>query len=138
MRWLAVVLAAAIVCGLGCRPVAAPPKLPLQSVASIRALSEPELQKGLPVGFHASVTYWEPRTRVLIVNDGTGGILVDRLNFRQEVGSGSKIYVEGYTGYDSFAPIILKANVEVEKGRWSLPAKPVSPADILAGRYEHQ
>src|SRR5947209_258588 len=138
MRWAAATPILLLAGVSGCRQAPSPANGPIGSVAEIRSLTEPRLRSGLPVRFTGSVIYWEPRTRLLIVSDESGGILVDRLDPRLEVRDGTKVSVQGYTGYDSFTPMVVKASVAVEKGAVPVPAKSITPRDFLAGRYEHQ
>jgi diguanylate cyclase (GGDEF)-like protein len=90
----------------------------LRTAAEIRALSVPQAGQHLPVKLRATVTYYDPRDRILFVQDETAGIFVE--NDRDlPIGVGSRVEVQGVTKAD-FTTTIAEAIVR-EVGKAPLP-----------------
>ena len=130
---------AVLVCGCGSRGhngAAALPDSP--SIAAIRECKPAVLNGGHRVHFTAVVTYWEPRTHILVVTDGTAGILVDQIDQLQEFAPGANVEVSGLTEFNDFVPLIAKARVRIRPN--GLHIQPIEATDeaLLAGKYEYQ
>jgi len=96
---------------------AAPP-VTLTSLRAIRALSNAEASKRLPVAFEATVTYYRGYERTLFVQDGDSAIYIGYPNDLKLV-PGDRVLVQGKT-QKSFNPIVLADSVKL-LGRVALP-----------------
>jgi diguanylate cyclase (GGDEF)-like protein len=102
---------------------AAPPGT-LTTVHAIRALTNAEASKGLPVAFQATVTYYRGYERTLFVQDGDAAIYIGYPNDLKLV-PGDRVLVQGKT-QKSFNPIVIAGSVTL-LGRVALPkAEPAS------------
>jgi hypothetical protein len=99
---------------------AAPPA-PLSSVAAIRALSKSEASKGLPVAFEATVTYFHPDFKHLMVQDQDHAIFVFT-PAGTELAPGDRVLIKGVTNAE-FSPDVQSDSITV-LGHGELP-KPI-------------
>ncbi len=115
-RW---VLAISIFAGWSATVWAASPA-PLTSVRAIRALSNAEANKGIPVAFEATVTFFSKPGNVLFVqDDGIGMYVFPKTDLLLP---GDRIFVRGKTE-GSFDPIVISESIAVL--RHGTPPKPV-------------
>ncbi len=109
----------------------------LNRVAQIRSLTAEVAARGLPVRLRAVVTFSDPSSRDLFVQDSTGGIYVESetpLNFER----GQEIELAGSTGAGDFAPVVQKPQVRV-LGRGALPPpRKVSFEQLYSGSQDSQ
>ena len=109
----------------------------LQHVSQIRSLSAEQAARGLPVRLHAVVTYYDPVSLELFVQDASGGIYVQcqkALNIER----GQEIELTGNTGPGDFAPEVIKPQARV-LGRGTLPSpRRVTIDDMASGREDSQ
>jgi len=83
----------------------------LTTVAQIRHLSPEQAGRGLPVHVGGVVTYWDPERRFFLVQDDTGGILVETPKTRFEAYQNQVLDVSGVTGEGGILPAILDPSV---------------------------
>ncbi|HEY1160849.1 MAG TPA: diguanylate cyclase, partial [Terracidiphilus sp.] len=81
----------------------------LTTLHAIHALSRPDAQKGLPVAFEATVTYYNRTDVDLFVQEGTEAIYV-QTKPNQDLAPGDHVLVRGKTR-DSFRPDVLSDSV---------------------------
>ena len=81
----------------------------LTTLHAIHALSKADAQKGLPVAFEATVTYYTRTGIDLFVQDGGEAIYVETRPF-QDLTLGDRVLVQGKTR-DSFHPDVLSSSV---------------------------
>jgi PAS domain S-box-containing protein len=82
-------------------------KLPiLKSAQAIRGLSPEQAATGYPVDLMGTVTYYDPRWRVLFVQDATGGIYVDKKDRTHQFKIGDRIRVRGISDPGGFSPMV--------------------------------
>jgi diguanylate cyclase (GGDEF)-like protein len=81
----------------------------LTTLHAIHALSKADAQKGLPVAFEATVTYYTRTGVDLFVQDGGEAIYVETKPF-QDFAPGDRVLVRGKTR-DSFHPDVLSSSV---------------------------
>src|SRR5260370_15874954 len=75
---LALSLLAAVVASSACRQSSQSGKFPvLTAVQQVRNLAADDAERGYPVRLHGVVTYYDPDSNTLILQDSTAGILVD-------------------------------------------------------------
>jgi diguanylate cyclase (GGDEF)-like protein len=97
----------------------------LTTVQAIRALTNAEASKGLPVAFEATVTYYRGYEHTLFVQDGDAAIYIGYPNDLKLV-PGDRVLVRGKT-QKSFSPIVIAGSVTM-LGRVALPK--VEPASF--------
>ncbi len=113
-----------------------PPRV-LEHAAQIRSLSVEEAASGLPVKLHAVVTYNDPESGELFVQDATAGIYVS-LDKPVTVTSGQQVEITGITSPGDFAPEVNKGDVRVLGGGvLPLPRK-VSIDEMASGHEDSQ
>lgn len=94
----------------------------LTRIASIRETSVEAAATGIPVRIRAVVTYHDPSTYVLFVQDATAGIYIScHGGAPPAVRPGDIVEVVGITGAGDFAPIVRRARFRV-LGSGPLPA----------------
>lgn len=106
----------------------------LLTVAAVRKLSITDIESGLPVRLGGVVTFYDPRTDLLFVQDRTGGIFIKSAHGTNSgLRVGQTVEVEGITRAGAFAPVIAEATVRVE-GKGHLPgARPVTAERLFDG-----
>lgn len=116
----------------------------LTSIADVRALSQAEAARGLPVQLQATVLIYDFRGRPgaqfheLIVHDGRAGIFVEYTGAPLDLSAGGKIELRGRSARGQFAPVV-KAESLAKLGGGELPsARVVTMKDILSGREDCQ
>jgi diguanylate cyclase (GGDEF)-like protein len=81
----------------------------LKTLHAVHSLSTADAQKGLPVAFEATVTYYTRTGVDLFVEDGNEAIYVETKPL-QDLAPGDRVLVRGKTR-DSFHPDVLSTNV---------------------------
>ena len=112
------VLATLAVCPAAAEPV----DQPLTSLRSILALTDAQASHQLPVRVEATVIYYRPNERTLIVQDGDIAIYVEPKT-SANIGPGDLVRIEGTT-HESFRPFIAASKVTFLR-HGSLP-RPIS------------
>ena len=109
----------------------------LDRVSQIRSLSTEQAARGLPVRLHAVVTYYDPVSLELFVQDESGGIYV-QCQKPLKIERGQEIELNGITSPGDFAPEVIKPQVRV-LGRGALPPpRRVTINDMASGREDSQ
>jgi signal transduction histidine kinase/ActR/RegA family two-component response regulator len=109
----------------------------LERVSQIRSLSTEQAARGLPVRLRAVVTYYDPVSLELFVQDASGGIYVQSEK-ALSIERGQEIELTGITGPGDFAPEVIKPQVRV-LGRGTLPPpRRVTIDDMASGREDSQ
>jgi len=125
-------IAVAVVFGWACTAWAVPPT-PLTALRDIRALSNAEASRALPVSFQATVNYFRAYDGAMYVQDGDVAIFV-KSTIATKLIPGDRILIKGIT-YASFRPNVLSSEITfLHHG--SLPKAIPSTLDELI-RAEH-
>ena len=126
------------------------PPVPLTKVSSIRSLSKERALQRLPVKLKGTITFRAPGRRLTFLSDGTGGISLELTDDAEtdellDLPPGTKVEVEGVTGFGIFAPLVQSPDgeplkitkIENTSGAPAEPfsAKPVSPHQLADPRY---
>jgi signal transduction histidine kinase len=119
--------------------VSATPTLPLLTTAEqLRRLSASEAAKGYPVQLQAVVTFSDPETRLLFVQDASSGIYVEAWRHLHDVQPGDQVEVRGRSAPGAFAPIVDQPRVRV-LGRGDMPVgRRVRPEQLGTGQEDSQ
>jgi signal transduction histidine kinase len=116
------------------RPPRDPRLRPLHSAAEVRSLSWGDAARGYPVQLEAMVTYADPSSNHLFVQDGSAAVYVFTDFQDLGVSAGTLVRLEGVTGPGNLAPLVVDPRIHV-LGRAPLPApRVVGPARFLSGR----
>ena len=126
--------AVAVILGLASVAWGAAPPTTLTTLRAIHALSNAEADKGLPVAFEATVTYFSRAAYVLFVQDDGAGIFVGPKPEYKLV-PGDRVLIRGKI-QGSFRPIVLSDSISLV-GHGDLP-KPVPAAfdELIRGQYD--
>jgi len=109
---------------------------PLTSLHAVRALSNVEAAKELPVAFQATVTYYRPYQHTLFVQDGADAIYV-QVPAPLKIAAGDRILIEGSTR-PSFRPIISPSRI-TQLGQGTMPPPlPSRFEDLVTGVHDCQ
>ena len=101
---------------------AEPETLPtLTSSAAVRSLSPQEARRGYPIHLRAVVTYFDPITPDLFVQDATGGIYIGWTANLPKPAVGDVLVIDGVSTQVDFAPDIAKPHWKVV-GAAAMPA----------------
>ena len=111
----------------------------LTRIEQVWSLSGKEASRGYPVRLRGVVTFYDRSYHVLTVQDATAGVLVDTRDIDStEPPPGSVLEVEGWTGFDEAAPLVVKPHLQIV-GRAVLPAATrVNLRDILSDALDYQ
>ena len=116
-----------------------PSSLPvLTSADEVRHLGPSEAQRGYPVRLRAVVTYNDPRTRRLFVQDATAGIFLSGGGGAQAVAAGDRVRVEGHSAPGAFAPIVEWPRLTVLGHGPLPPARRIRPEELVTGHLDSQ
>jgi signal transduction histidine kinase/DNA-binding response OmpR family regulator/HPt (histidine-containing phosphotransfer) domain-containing protein len=100
------------------------------TAAELRALSPEDAVRGYPVHVRGVVTFYRQSTATLIVQDQTGGVMVDTSHMPAQVGTGQEVEVAGATGRgDAFNTIIPNDIHILGKGELPKP-QPLGPGKV--------
>jgi len=121
-------LVVACLCGCGTPPN---PDQSLRTVSALRRLGEGGIAAGRRVELRGAVTLLDPTWRLLVVQDDTGGILVEWPPPSANLRVGDRVEVQGTTSVDNHVPSIVGASVRVV-GTGLLPHPQPASADAIA------
>jgi len=110
----------------------------LDSVGKIHRLSPAELLKGKPVALKGAVTYYDERSRLLMIQDESGGIAVEQGGPVSGLRQGDRVSIEGFTTFESFSPVIVKPVLNRLGNGPMPPAVPADPARLFTGGLDCQ
>jgi signal transduction histidine kinase/DNA-binding response OmpR family regulator len=86
----------------------------LTTIGQVHGLSASEAARGYPVHVHGVVTYADPVTRSVFVEDATGGIYLQMWSAAGALPrAGQTLHVDGISGPGDFAPVIARPSVRV-------------------------
>lgn len=88
---------------------AAAAEQPLTSLRAIHALNNAQAGHQLPVSFEATVTYYRPYERTLVVQDGDQAVFVQPQTVANIV-PGDVVHIEGTT-HESFRPFVVPSKI---------------------------
>jgi signal transduction histidine kinase/CheY-like chemotaxis protein len=110
----------------------------ITSVADVHALSPEEAAGAIPVHVRATVTYINPTSNTLFVQDQTGPTYVSAPQIIQQlkVRAGDLVDLTGVTAPGQFAPIISGAWAERISSSPMPPAAPVAFDDLFSGKLD--
>jgi signal transduction histidine kinase len=110
----------------------------LTTAAEVRELSRDEAKKAYPILLRAIVTYSNPDTNALFVQDHTSGIYVEAWRYIHRVKPGDEVELSGVTWQGDFAPIVGEPRLRV-LGHRPLPKAPlIAPEEFVTGRHDSQ
>jgi signal transduction histidine kinase/CheY-like chemotaxis protein len=118
---LGAVLSAAFVCLPACRSRFSSTLPVLTSIGQLHSLSPDEAARRYPVRLLATTLYHDPRLRILIVQDKTGGSRIELLDQRKDFDVGDVLSIRGITGRGDCWPLVQNAVAE-RVGQEPLPA----------------
>jgi signal transduction histidine kinase/CheY-like chemotaxis protein len=111
---------------------------PLTAIADVLHLPEAQARKRRPVSVEGVVTFHNPRTLMLFVQDRSAGIFVSSHSHLRKLRAGDHVLLSGLSGPGSFSPIIEEPNLKVI-GRSPLPEPSrVSMEEIFLGGADSQ
>jgi signal transduction histidine kinase len=111
---------------------------PLTNATQILSLSPEIAAQSLPVDFEGTLLL-RVRDGALIIHDGSGSIYA--LSAAGETTTprrGQRVRVQGVTDPGHFAPVIRKAHFTIEGESEIPPARPVTFAELVTGRFDGQ
>lgn len=111
----------------------------LTNVLQIRLLTPNEAQKGFPVRLRGVVTYCDPRSNDLFVQDTTAGIyVVLDTNVCDKLAAGQSVEIAGTTDIGDFAPVVRAVAVRLT-GQAPLPMPhQVTMNELFTGKEDSQ
>ena len=110
----------------------------ITSVAEVHALSPEQAAGAIPVHVRATVTYINPETNTLFVQDQTGPTYVDATRMIRQVKAkaGDLVDLTGITAPGQFAPIISASGLEFVSSSSMPPPAPVAFDDLFSGKMD--
>jgi diguanylate cyclase (GGDEF)-like protein len=106
-------LIASIIVLLGTAAAAwASPPAQLTTLHAVHSLTNAEANRGLPVAFEATVTYYQPLINSLFVQDGSEGLYIFP-NRKFELLPGDRVLLQGKTQGSSVNPIVISDNIQM-------------------------
>jgi signal transduction histidine kinase/CheY-like chemotaxis protein len=109
------------------------------NAGAVWRLSPSEARLGHPVLIRGAVTYFDSRLGLLTVQDSTAGIALDTAGVLPPLSPGQTVEVQGFTGYEANAPIIVKPTIRtVGDTRQEPHARRVDPQSLWDGRADYQ
>lgn len=123
------------------------PPVPLTKVSAIRALTKERALQRLPVKLRGTITFRAPGRRLTFLSDGTGGISLELTDDAEtdefmDLPPGTKVDVEGVTGFGIFAPLVQSPDGEPLKIEripdgtpGTITAQKVSPHQLANPRF---
>jgi len=105
----------------------------LRTIRELKSLTMESAAKDLSVDVRGTVTYIDPASSLLFVQDATAGAYVDVHRGTPEVLLGDIVHVEGFSGPGDYAPIITQPTV-TRVGHGALPKPPTLSLQTLAAR----
>jgi signal transduction histidine kinase/CheY-like chemotaxis protein len=105
----------------------------------VRGLSAKQASQGYPVHLSGVVTFHDERHRLLTVQDSTAGVSIDaRALSAGQIAYGADVEIDGWTGADAAAPIIVKPHVRI-RGLGKMPAaRRASLKEVASGRFDFE
>jgi diguanylate cyclase (GGDEF)-like protein len=127
------ITAVAIFLGAACGAFAAAPA-PLTTLRAIHALSSAEADKGLPVAFEATVTYFNVAAYTLFVQDGGAGIyMAPKPEYK--LAPGDRVLFRGKT-LGSFRPIVVLDSISLLRHGDLPKSVPATFDELIKGQYD--
>jgi len=117
-------VAAAALLFLGGIVAGAVPPAPLGTLRAIKALSNAEAARHVPVSFEATVTYYRAADKGLFAQDGPDAIYI-QANMKLDLIPGDRVRIGGTT-HESFRPYVVSDHIE-RVGHSNLP-RPERPS----------
>jgi signal transduction histidine kinase/CheY-like chemotaxis protein len=115
-----------------------PSERKLESAGAVWQLSPSDARRGYPVSIHGTVTYLDSRLGILTVQDSTYGIALDTSGVLNSLSPGQQVDVDGFTGYEANAPIIVKPAIRTGAETRPFPPKRVDKQSLWSGRADYQ
>jgi diguanylate cyclase (GGDEF)-like protein len=92
----------------------------LRTIRELKSLSVETAAKQLPVDVRGTVTFIDPSSSLLFVQDATAGAYVDIHNGSPDVAAGDIVHVQGVSGPGDYAPIVTRSTI-TRLGRGAMP-----------------
>jgi len=127
---LVLLAAAALACARGSGP--------LTAVEQVRRLGPDEARRDRAVRLRGVVTLHDPESRVLFLQDRTGGIAVDVSNLAIPTSLGQEVEVEGVAGPGDVFPVVLRPSIETVGAGPAPPPRALTIGELASGREDGQ
>jgi diguanylate cyclase (GGDEF)-like protein len=105
----------------------------LRTIRELKSLTFESAAKNLPVDVRGTVTYVDPASSLLFVEDSTAGVYVDVHRGTPDVAVGDIVHVAGVSGPGDYAPVITQPTV-TRLGHGALPKPLALSVETLASR----
>ncbi len=111
----------------------------LTTAAEVHSLTPDKARLGQPIRLDAVITFYDPLSETLFVQDRTAGIYVSMHSAGlQPLHAGDHVLLSGVSGPGDFAPVVEKPHFRL-LGHSALPQPlHMSPEDIFLGRADSQ
>ena len=102
------------------------PGQPLHLADQVRGLDQESIARHPAACLEGEVTWADPRTHFIFIQDSTGGIRImnNRLRSGQRIRPGMLVEVEGVVAMGDFTPVVTNAVIR-QTGTFGLPAAPL-------------
>jgi len=108
----------------------------LRGIAEVRALSRAEAARGYPVDLTAVVTYVDPATDHLFLQEASDAIYV-HTNYRDYgVEAGTLVRIQGRSAPGNLSPIVVEPRVEALRQAPLPPASAIGASQLLSGQAD--
>jgi len=108
-----------------------------RSIAVIRGLPPAQALNQYPVEIDATVTFFDPNSRMLFIHDSNTGIFVE-YSGETKIQSGDLVHVSGITDPGEYAPLIKARKITVT-GNGKFPAaENVTVDEMITGAFDSQ
>jgi hypothetical protein len=111
---------------------------PLRTAGAVASVPRAELERGRQVTLEGTVTLLDSRLGLFVVQDATGGLPVSVVAGPANLARGERVKVRGFTGYEAFAPLLVKGVVERVEGGAIPPPKAAAAARLMRGELDYQ
>jgi signal transduction histidine kinase/CheY-like chemotaxis protein len=114
-----------------------PEGMVLKSISAVRNLPSSAASKNYPVEVEAVVTFYDPNSQLLFIQDQSTGIFVNN-GGQTNVASGDQVLIRGITDPGEYAPLIRAKEIQsIGKGEYPTPV-PVTVDRMMSGHFDSQ
>jgi signal transduction histidine kinase/CheY-like chemotaxis protein len=110
----------------------------LSATRQILELPPDDAEKGYPIRLRGVVTYSTPRLNKLIVQDSTGGVMVDTSQMQLAVKPGEQVELEGFTRRGESFSLVAGTTLRTVNQQQMPEAQAVSLNELASGKYAYQ
>jgi PAS domain S-box-containing protein len=113
-------------------------QFPLTNISQVLRASSSDLARNPPVVLHAVITYADPGWSSYFIQDGTGGIFLNRTQQPPWIEPGTAIAVEGDALPSVFAPVVRERKTEILAFKGLPDAKIFTFEELAGGKQDSQ